>query len=476
MVFMKMLDVLYNYSICFEQNRYLHKGWGTMQQRSEKLYNIEQFGAIGDGVTVNTAAIGRAVAACAQTGGGTIYVPAGVFVTGAIELKSHMHLYIDAGAELRFIEDVAHYPVISSRWEGAKREVYMSCVYARNAENISVTGFGTLNGNGQFWWQLFQDDALSYPRPKLVSFDQCERVQIAQVKMIDSPSWTMHPNGCENVTITGITINNPATSPNTDGINPESCRNVKISDCYIDVGDDCIAIKAGTEDAERAIPCENITITNCTMVHGHGGVVFGSEMSGDIRNVVVSNCIFEGTDRGIRFKSRRGRGGTIENIRVSNIVMNDVFCPFILNLYYYFGPRGLESHVSDKQAQPITDLTPIFKHIHFSHITATDVGAAAGFLYGLPEMPIEDITFSDIRIAMNPDAVPSLPAMMVDLEPMKQRGFFCSNVEDVLFERVTVSGHKGPAFYVENSKHVSIERCRSAVTEEPLVQMVNVIN
>lgn len=441
------------------------------------MYSIEQFGAVGDGVTNNTDAISRTIETCTQQGGGTIYVPAGIFVTGAIELKSNIHLYLEAGAELFFTSDLAQYPMISSNWEGVKRDVYMPCIYAHDAKNIAITGFGTLNGNGAFWWGLFNEGVLNYPRPKLLSFDYCERVHIEQVKMIDSPSWTIHPNCCENVTIQGVTIINPATSPNTDGINPESCRNVKISNCYIDVGDDCIAIKAGTEDAECAIPCENITITNCTMLHGHGGVVFGSEMSGDIRNVVVSNCVFEGTDRGIRFKSRRGRGGTIENIHINNIVMEDVICPFVLNLYYYFGPRGLEPYVSNKKAQSVNDLTPIFKHIHFSNITATKITAAAGFLYGLPEMPIEDITFSHIRVAMKPGALPDLPAMMVDLEPMKQQGFFCSNVKEIVFERVTVSQHEGPAFYIENSENISIEHCRSTETEkvEELVQMLNVI-
>lgn len=435
-----------------------------MQQHSSAVYNIEQFGAVGDGWANNTSAIKRAVEACSQGGGGTIYVPVGVFVTGAIELKSNMHLHLEAGSELLFSNDRADYPVISSRWEGASRDVYMSCIYACHAKNIAITGFGTLNGQGAYWWKLFKEDALAYPRPNLVSFDHCERVHIEQVKMIDSPSWTVHPNDCDNVTISAVSIVNPANSPNTDGINPESCRNVRISDCSIDVGDDCIAIKSGTEDAERVIPCENITITNCTMLHGHGGVVFGSEMSGDIRNVVVSNCIFEGTDRGIRFKSRRGRGGTIENIRVNNIVMNNVICPFILNLYYYHGPRGMEPYVSDKEVQPVTALTPKFRHIHFSNITATDVTAAAGFMYGLPEMPVEDITFSHIRIAMKLDAEPDLPAMMEGLQPMKQRGFFCSNAEDVLFEHVTVQQHEGPAFEITNSKNVVMEHCRSKDT------------
>lgn len=445
---------------------------------SSTLYNITSFGAIGDGKTVNTEMIAKAVDACFSAGGGTVYIPAGTFLTGSIILKSNVHLYVEAGAVLSFIQDIDGYPLVESRWEGVYRQVHASCIYAENAENIALTGYGTLEGNGSFWWDAFRKGELSYPRPKLVSFDHCRNVQISGIKLLDSPSWTVHPICCENVMIHGITIMNPADSPNTDGINPESCRNVRISDSHIDVGDDCIAIKAGTEDTKERIPCENITIMNCTMIHGHGGVVLGSEMSGSIRNVTISNCVFEGTDRGIRFKSRRGRGGVIEDIRVNNIVMKGVICPFILNLYYYFGPRGTDSVVSDKNPQPVTDATPIFRRIHFSNITARDVSAAAGFLYGLAEMYVEDITFAYVDVSMAENAEAAVPAMMADLEPMKQRGFYCSNVRDVRFHHVTVSNHEGPAFYVENGEDVEIVSCRSkhpVNKEEALTVLENVI-
>ena len=428
---------------------------------SSSIYNIKDFGAVDDAKTINTKIIAEVITTCAENGGGTVYVPAGVFLSGSIVLKSNVHLFLDAGAILSFVPDVNEYPVVQSRWEGVKRDVYSSCIYAENEENISLTGYGTLEGNGDFWWNSFRNKKLSYPRPKLVSFDHCNHIQISGVKMKNSPSWTVNPICCENITITNITIINPPNSPNTDGINPESCRNVRISDSYIDVGDDCIAIKSGTEETVERVPCENITIINCTMIHGHGGIVIGSEMSGDIRNVTVSNCVFEGTDRGIRLKSRRGRGGVIEDIRVSNIVMKDVICPFIFNLYYYFGPRGNEKFVYDKNPYPITEKTPVFRRIHFSNITAREVSAAAGFIHGLAEMYVEDITFNDISIAMKENANAALPAMMAGLEPMKQRGFYCTNVSDIQFNKVTISNHEGPAFYVENGKNVEIVACRS---------------
>ncbi len=439
------------------------------------LHDITQYGAIGDGKTVNTKMISAAIQACEEAGGGTVYVPAGRFLTGAIILKSNMNLYLEAGSTLLFSTDVNEYPVVHSRWEGVKRDVYASCIYAENGENISVTGYGTLDGNGAFWWDLFRKKENKYPRPKLVSFDSCRHIFISGVKMIQSPSWTVNPICCEDVTIHNLTIVNPSDSPNTDGIDPESCRNVRISDCHIDVGDDCIAIKAGTEDTAKRVPCENITITNCTMIHGHGGVVLGSEMSGDIRNVTVSNCVFEGTDRGIRLKSRRGRGGVIEDIRVSNIVMKSVICPFIANLYYFCGPRGKEKYVWDKNPYPVTEETPAFRRIHFSNITAREVSAAAGFLYGLPEMYVEDVTFDHVTVDMAEDAEPGMPAMMSDLEPMKQRGFFCGNVRGVSFNRVTVSNHKGPAFYVENGEDIDFHQCKHKISSEgSMVELKNV--
>jgi polygalacturonase len=438
------------------------------------VYDITQFGAIGDGKKKNTEAFTSAIEACQKAGGGTVYVPSGHFLTGAILLASHVNLFLEAGSVLLFSPQEKDYPVVTSRWEGIKREVYASCIYAVNSENISITGHGIIDGSGPYWWKLFREKENQYPRPKLVSFDHCKHVLISGIKMMNSPSWTVHPVCCEDVTIHNLSIHNPSDSPNTDGINPKSCRNVRISDCHIDVGDDCIAIKSGTEDTAERIPCENITITNCTMIHGHGGIVLGSEMSGDIRNVTVSNCIFEGTDRGIRLKSRRGRGGIVEDIRMSNIVMKGVIGPFTANLFYNCGPRGDEKYVWDKNPYPVTEETPVFRRIHFSNITALDAHAAAGFLYGLAEKFIEDISFEHVFIMMSKQAEPGFPDMMADLQPMKQRGFYCRNVSEISFHRVTVKNHEGPAFYVENGENIEISQCKSKNSMEPLYVFKNV--
>ena len=262
------------------------------------------------------------------------------------------------------------------------------------------------------------------------------------------------------MTIDNVSINNPSDSPNTDGIDPESCTNVHISNCHIDVGDDCIAIKAGTEDTEIRVPCSNVTITNCTMVHGHGGVVLGSEMSGDILNVTISNCVFEGTDRGIRLKSRRGRGGKVEDIRVNNIVMNDVLCPFIANLYYFCGPKGDDKYVWDKNPYPVTEETPAFRRLSFANITAKNVNAAAGYFYGLAEMFVEDITFDNVYISMADDAKEGCPAMLAGIEPMRQKGFFIRNSKNFVINNVTVVGVDGNVFELENCEDIVFSNCK----------------
>jgi polygalacturonase len=435
-------------------------------------YSIHEFGAKADG-TLMTEAIQAAIDHVAKLGGGTVEVPQGEYLTGALFLKENIELHLTPGAILKFSDDQRDYPVVTSRWEGVLRKVYASCLYAEGVKNIAVTGFGKIDGNGQNWWSIFRHmpQELAYPRPKLISFDTCEHITLKDITLVNSPSWTINPIKCTNMTVDNVNIKNPADSPNTDGIDPESCKNVRISNCSIDVGDDCIAIKAGTEDTAERVPCENITITNCTMVHGHGGVVLGSEMSGDIRNVTISNCVFQETDRGIRLKSRRGRGGIIEDIQVSNIVMDNVVCPFILNLYYFCGPKGKEEYVWKKTPYPIDERTPEFRRIHFANISARNVQAAAGFLYGLAERSVSEITFDNIQVSMAKEALAGKPAMMTGIEDMKQRGFYLGFAKDITFNRVTLTNHAGPAFYLEGTENIEFNHCqeKDSLDDSPFV-------
>lgn len=393
---------------------------------------------------------------CKKQGGGTVYVPPGIYRTGPIEMISNSNLHIDAGAELIFSNDLNDFKLVQSRWEGHVQESYMPLIYGKDLVNVSVTGRGILNGNGKWWWKQHKDRALKYPRPRFISFDGCERILIEGIKLIDSPSWTVTPLKSQNITIHNICIKNPADSPNTDGINPDSCSEVRISDCHVDVGDDCITIKSGVETNPERIACRNISITNCTLVHGHGGVVIGSEMSGSIQNVVISNCIFNQTDRGVRIKSRRGRGGAVEDIRINNLIMDGVMCPVVMNLYYYCGEGGKEKKVWDPAPYPVDESIPVFRRISLTGITARNVSAAAMFLCGLPESPFSELSFRDIRIHMIENGTPDYPAMMDRLEPMSQKGVFISNVKNSLFEDVIIENHDGPLAVIKNCETLTI--------------------
>lgn len=424
-------------------------------------YNIIDFGASIDNHYVeNTKAINQLIEEVSSKGGGRIKVPAGKFHVTSLELKSNIEFVLGPGSTLFFETNDFDYPVVDSRWEGVDRPVFRSLIYAEDAQNVSVSGTGTIDGNGFSWWKVFRENnpILKYPRPTAISFNRCNVVKISGIKIINSPSWTVHPIKSNNISVNNVTIINPKDSPNTDGINPESSSNVRISDCYISVGDDCIAIKAGTEGASERIPCENITIENCNMLDGHGGIVIGSEMSGDVKNMVVSNCVFKNTDRGIRLKTRRGRGGTIKNIVFNNIIMDGVMCPIVMNLYYFCGPGGKEKYVWDKAAYPVTEETPAIYDITISNVKAINARAAAGFIYGLPESLIRNIKFSNVDIMMADKAEPDYPAMMTDLPKMSQAGFWIGNAKECDLMGIKISNVIGETFEIFDSEDIELKK------------------
>lgn len=430
--------------------------------------DVKTFGAIGDGVTPATAALQAAIDAVAQAGGGTVYVPAGRYATGTLHLRSHVTLELDAGATLLGSENQDDYPLVRSKWEGDKvRLNHAALIYGEGLENVTITGRGTIDGRGQKWWARQRAAAESGTdvarstdtlRPFLFRLVDSKNVLIEGVKFTNSAMWTVTPLACENVTIRNITVFNPPDSPNTDGINPESCRNVRISDCHVDVGDDCITIKSGKEDDGRRVhtPCENITITNCTLVHGHGGVVIGSEMSGSVRNVTISNCVFYGTDRGIRLKGRRGRGGVVENLRVSNIVMDGVLCPIAVNLFYGCGAWN-SPNVTTRGELPVNAGTPQFKNLRFSNITARKAKAAAAYILGLPEMFVQDVALQDISIEIDRDNTEfGEPDMSPVLQPTCRAGMIVRNVSGLSLNNVEVTHCVGPALDVANANSVRV--------------------
>lgn len=405
--------------------------------------------ALSSGGTDWTEAL-RAAAQSLAEAGGKIIVPPGVYNTGSVQLFSNTTLLLTAGATLRFFDDPDCFPLIDGEFEGIPGKIHRACLFADEAENIRIGGNGTIDGNGARWWAAKRANALANPRPYLVHLRNCKHITLEGVQLINSPTWTVHPQYCRNVTLRGLRIINPPDSPNTDGIDPNGCTHVRISDCYIDVGDDCIAIKSGTEDTPNALPCENILITNCTMARGHGGVVIGSEMRGDVRNVVVSACIMQHTDRGIRIKTRRGRGGTVENLRFSDILMNDVACPFVINMYYFCGKDGKTDYVRNKAAAPVTPATPIVRDVQLDGISVRGATACAGFLYGLPESPIRDVSISNVSISMQ-SGTPGFAAMMDDLPQMEATGFFLRNVQGLGLHALRISGEAGEPMDIDKT-------------------------
>lgn len=424
-------------------------------------YDITKYGAVGDGKTHAGQAIHRAIDAAAEKGGGTVIVPAGVYLTGSIILRSNITLHLEPGSVLLGSAKPEDFPLWRSDWEGEApngQPGRRPMIGGEGLRNIAITGRGTIDGAGKWWWQNMKTMTPPNVRPTLIRFVDCYNVRIEGITVINSPSWTVTPLACDNVTITGITIINPPDSPNTDGINPDSCRNVRISDCHIDVGDDCITIKSGKETDQRRQyrACENITITNCTLLHGHGGVVIGSEITGSVRNIAISNCVFIGTDRGIRIKARRGRGGVVEDIRASNLVMDGVLCPIVVNLFYGCGAWG-DKKVTETGPMPVNEGTPRFRRFRFSNITARNVKYAAAYILGLPERFAEDMIISDCSLLLDPENTKAgEPAMASVVAKHCRAGFIARNVDRLTLRNVDVADQLGSAFFVENGKHVDL--------------------
>ncbi|MCI5604539.1 MAG: glycoside hydrolase family 28 protein [Clostridia bacterium] len=422
------------------------------------LLNVCEYGVLGDGTTNNTKSIAKVIEIAEKRGGGVIYFPPGQYVTGTIELKDNMTLYLDSGAVILGSVDPDDYPMITKETlKGYNREGHSGLIKAFKCENVTIKGRGVVDGRGMNWWNNPKNEH----RPRAIQPILCNNVLIDGITIKNSAMWTVHPVCCNNVTINGITIKNPSDSPNTDGINPESCSNVHISNCTIDVGDDCLTLKSGTEDDElqKQYPCENIVVTNCTMLNGHGGVVIGSEMSGGVRNVTISNCVFSGTDRGIRIKTRRKRGGCIEDVIISNILMDKVLVPFVINGYYQCGGTDPDDmSLFNLEKNPVADDTPMMRNINISNIRAKNVTASAGYIYAIPEQPVEGLTLSNYSVEMidSEGELKDKPIMAWHVQKTKGEGIFCANIKNSIFRDISVKIINGAGMELKNASDVRV--------------------
>lgn len=474
------------------------------------VVSLTDFGAVSGGQILCTQAFSSAIEALAKKGGGRLVVPRGTWLTGPITLKSNIELNTEKGALILFSAEKALYPLVKTNFEGYDTYRCMSPVNGRNLENVSITGNGVLDGAGDAWRAVKKDKLTDsqwkklvasggivsengktwYPsaqfrageklaemnvprqlktldefeqirdflRPVMISLISCKKVLIDGPTFQNSPAWCIHPLLCEELTVRNTTVKNPWYSQNGDGIDIESCKNSIVHDCNFDVGDDAICIKSGKdkEGRDRGVANENLIIKNCTVYHGHGGVTVGSEMSGGVKNLHVSNCTFLGTDVGLRFKSNRGRGGVVENIYISDIEMINIPSQAISFNLFYSGKSVAEEMAEGGSGKvpvllPVTEETPQFKNIFLRNVNCK--GAYQGiFLQGLPELNLQNIRLENIQIE-------------------SEFGLLCTDASGVRIKNLTLLTKVGPALDFRNSADVLVDGLKTAATIVPVVHL-----
>ncbi|MDM1292710.1 glycoside hydrolase family 28 protein [Sphingobacterium sp. N143] len=484
----------------------------VMQPQFRKdTVNIEQFGAKGDGYTLNTSSINEAMEVCSKRGGGVVLVPKGYWLSGPLILQNNVNLHLDENAFLQFTADFDQYKIVAGNYEGKASARNQSPISGTELENIGITGKGIIDGNGDAWrmvgkaaltaneWKakvasgglvsadgktwfpsaktklaheekrsfvLTEGKTLAdfetikdYLRPNLLVLTNCKKVLLEGVTFQNSPAWNLHPLMTQHLTIRGVKIKNPDYAQNGDGIDIESCANVLIEHCILDVGDDAICIKSGKDEEgrQRGIATERVIIRHNKVYKGHGGFVVGSEMSGGARDIFVENCTFMGTDKGLRFKTTRGRGGVVENIHIRNINMNNIVQEAIYFDMYYWTKPPQANEV--QQVPPVSIETPQFRNITIAGITCR--GAHIGiFVRGLPEMPVRQISMTNLNILAN-KAVELKDASGIVLKNAflhskkgEKATIYIENAADLQFEGMHFDGNQSPQVDV-NGPHAA---------------------
>lgn len=408
---------------------------------SGKVFNVRDMGAKGDGKTLDTAAIQKALDECGKAGGGVVRFPAGTYLSRPIVVRTKTTVQLDSGAKLLATGVQAAFLKSGTNWlEATSGGDFIPFIGGKDLADVTFTGTGVIDGAGENWWGPAEDArrkkaGYTLPRPNLIVLTRCTNLRLENITIQNSPKFHLVPTECDGVVISNVTILAPARAANTDAIDPSICRNVLITKCRIDVGDDNVAIKSGHKVEGREFGCENIVVTDCTFLHGHG-MSIGSETSGGVRNVTVRNCTFEGTENGIRIKSQRGKGGTVENISYSDITMKDVDPAITLTCYYMYNSAGdaAQRTTPEQDApKPVDDTTPVFRNIQIKNLQAT-TKRGAGVIRGLPESAISNVVLENVQIAA------------------ATTGLSVKNAKGIQFKNVQLTNKEGPPLLTENAE------------------------
>ena len=408
-------------------------------QTPTRVFDVRQDGAQGDGKTVDTAAIQKALDECGNAGGGTVRFTAGTYLSQPITLRSKTTLLIEQGATLKATDDPKDYLPSSVTWEdilqGGSKGPFVNFINGKKLVDVTITGKGTIDGSGARWWEPAEEarrkvPGYTLPRPNLIRITGCKGLKVTGVTLQNSPKFHLVPEDCEDVLIENVTILAPEGAANTDAIDPTMSRRVTITKCLIDVGDDNVAIKAGKKMPGREFTCEDLTITDCIFKHGHG-LSIGSETTGGVRNLTVKRCSFEDTQNGIRIKSPRGKGGKVENLLYEDITMKNVEGAITFTCYYPKIPKT-------DAAQAVNAETPSFRNIRIRNLTATST-RAAGVIIGLPESLVSNVVLENVQITA------------------ATTGLAIRNAKGIQLKAVQVTAKEGPPFVVEDAQVQGLE-------------------
>ena len=422
--------------------------------------NVKDTGAKGDGISDDTKFIQASIMVCPKKG--RVLIPEGTYLVTSIFLKSNINIEFAEGAHIIAKTDRSEFAKFPGRiestdgtkeflpgsWEGNPLPMFAGILTGYDVENVTIYGKGILDGGAskENWWNQPKVLNIAY-RPRLYFIHGCRNITLQGITLKNSPSWTIHPFFSDDLGFYNVTINNPSDSPNTDGLDPESCKNVEIAGVKFSLGDDCIAVKSGKIYMGKTYkkPSENIRIHHCLMQDGHGAVTIGSEMAGGVRDLSVENCDFSHTDRGLRIKTRRGRGkdAILDEIAFRNIRMDNVMTPFVVNCFYYCDPDGKTEYVQSRDVYPVDERTPDVKRLIFENIDAKECHVAAAFFDGLPEKKIEEIVMKNVDVTYSKNPTSGVPAMSNGVEACTLKGIFARNVKKLILENVKIEGCEG---------------------------------